>query len=158
MTAFNWQRVRASPLKFIYICAIFGFHCSLLSFYRLCALPRHHPTNYVTAVKSLLLRIFFRYHYQFIYSAPADAIAASRKIDGDGWWAYEFAASPHQRLHDYDAVILYFHGGGYAIGEPLQYAVTYRRWRTRAAQRGKSLAVVALRYRESAMFDGLWEP
>lgn len=156
MTAFNWELVRASPLKFGYVCIVFAFYALHLSISRLLTAFQEHPTNYVTALKSLLLKTVFRLHYLFVYSSPSTALQSSRRIDGQGWQAFEFDFNTNQRLKDYDAVILYFHGGGYAIGEPLQYAVTYKRWKVRAAQRGVHLAIVALKYRMTMLGKSLF--
>lgn len=149
MTAFNWEYVSAHPLEFASISARVGMHAALLSAYRLMTPFKLHPTNFTTALKSLLLRIFFLHNYRFIYSTPSAAKRASRKIQGDGWWAWEVASGPHQSLSNKDVVMLYFHGGGFAIGEPLQYYETYRRWKLQAARQGLHLAIVALRYRGS---------
>lgn len=149
MTGFNWDYVCASPFKFLGISIVYFLYALQLSVCRLLTPLQQRPTNYITALKSLLLKIFFRMHYQFIYSSPTAALKAARQIDGSGWQAYEFDANPNQRLKGYDAIMLYFHGGGYAIGEPLQYAGSYKRWRCKAAQQDLHLAIVALRYRKS---------
>lgn len=158
MTGINWEHVQASPLKFGWISAVYAFHAVRLSIYRLFSSSQEHPTNYTTSLKSLFLKTVFRLHYAYVYSSPPSAVQSSRRIDGPGWQAYEFEYNPNQRLKDYDVVMLYFHGGGYAIGEPLQYSVTYRRWRTKAAQRGVHLAIVALRYRKASLSRNRGQP
>lgn len=157
MTSFNWQRIRESPIKFTGIIAWYGVHAVLLSLYRLATPLRPHSTNYVTAMKSLLLRTVFLKHYQFIYSTPPAALKAARCIKREGWSAYEFDANQNISLRHYDVVMLYFHGGGYAIGEPLQYAATYKRWKREAARRNIQLAIVGLRYRGNlSTFVQVW--
>ncbi|KAH0836928.1 hypothetical protein AYO21_01761 [Fonsecaea monophora] len=146
MTAFNWEYVRGAPIKFTRICALYSLNAVLLTLRRLVSPASSLPTNYVTALKSLLLKIFFLKDYKFIYSTPPAAFAASRQITGQGWHAYEVDCNPNLALSDYDAVVLYFHGGGYAIGEPMQYYETFKRWQRKAAQLGTRLAIVSLRY------------
>ncbi|KAK6385513.1 hypothetical protein LTS17_001081 [Exophiala oligosperma] len=146
MTAFNWAYVRQRPAKFCCIFAVYILHAGILILGRLSTRPLSHPTNLVTALKSLLLKIFFLKHYQFIYSTPPPAFASARRFDGKGWHAYEVDVNPNRALKQYDAVVLYLHGGGYAIGEPMQYYVTFQRWRRKAAEMGYHLAIVSLRY------------
>lgn len=148
MTAFNWAYVRQRPAKFCCIFAVYILHAGILILGRLSTRPLSHPTNLVTALKSLLLKIFFLKHYQFIYSTPPPAFASARRFDGKGWHAYEVDVNPNRALKQYDAVVLYLHGGGYAIGEPMQYYVTFQRWRRKAAEMGYHLAIVSLRYRK----------
>ena len=148
MAAFNWEYVYAHPAEFVWIWAQYSVHAFILSAQRLLTAFRSHPTNYVTALKSLLLRTFFRRNWKFLYTASSAAINACRRIDGNGWEAYEVEPKPNIPLRKSDAVILYFHGGGYILGHPLQYYRTYLRWKTKAAQSGLHLAIVALRYRK----------
>jgi acetyl esterase/lipase len=151
MTEFNWEYVAAHPFQFAAICALYSARAVGLSISRSLTAPfATHATNYVTALKSLLLRTFFRHNYRFIYTAPKAAATRARRIDGNGWEAYEveIANSPKLPLRDYDAVMLYFHGGGYILGDPLQYGSAHRRWKAKAAELGFKLAIVALRYRE----------
>jgi acetyl esterase/lipase len=49
-------------------------------------------------------------------------------------------------MQNADAVYIHAHGGGMAIGHPLQYLEEYRRWVKLAAKRGKSLVILAPAY------------
>ena len=54
-----------------------------------------------------------------------------------------------QDLKDKDAVVLFAHGGGYAIGHGLQNLTAFRRWTKKAAAMGQKVAFVTVKYRES---------
>jgi acetyl esterase/lipase len=149
MTEFNPDYVAAHPFKFALTITEYGIRAFLLSIRRFINPFASQPTTYVTALKSLLLRTVLARDHQFIYSTPKSAYDGTRRIDGNGWEAYEVAADPGRLLQDYHAVVLYFHGGGYIIGDPLVYHSTYRRWKAKASRRGLRLALVPLRYRES---------
>jgi hypothetical protein len=43
--------------------------------------------------------------------------------------------------------MLYAHGGGYSLGEPLQWATSYERWVVKASSRGFDLVIIAVNYR-----------
>ena len=63
MTAFNWEYVASHPFKFARICTEYGLHAVRMIVYRLLTPFKSKPTNNVTALKSLLLRIFFLRNY-----------------------------------------------------------------------------------------------
>lgn len=51
-------------------------------------------------------------------------------------------------LKSADIAILYCHGGGYAVGHPLQYRSMYRRWQKKGENKGLKLCFMALLYRK----------
>lgn len=62
-----------------------------------------------------------------------------------------YSSSPHTELREADCVVMYFHGGGYGLGDPLQNWDLYQRWTREAEVRGIRLAVVAVKYRTSRL-------
>lgn len=148
MTAFNWEYVAAHPFRFSFIMLEFGLHSISLSIRRLLTFWRTKPTNFVTAWKSLLLRIFMHRDYRYVYTASKAEIKAARRVDAPGVEAYVVSQYPTRSLASFDAVILYCHGGGYVIGEPLQCYSSFVRWTKKASQKGLNLAVFSIRYRK----------
>lgn len=53
-----------------------------------------------------------------------------------------------EELKKKDAIVLFAHGGGYAIGHGLQNASAFRRWVRKAKSMGQDIAVVTVKYRE----------
>ncbi|KAK5054569.1 hypothetical protein LTR84_001460 [Exophiala bonariae] len=51
-------------------------------------------------------------------------------------------------LKQKDAVIVFAHGGGYAIGHGLQNASAFRRWVGKAKSMGQEIAIVTVKYRK----------
>lgn len=47
-----------------------------------------------------------------------------------------------------DAIVLFAHGGGYAIGHGLQNASAFRRWNRKAKAMGQDVAIVTVKYRK----------
>ena len=152
MVAFNWHRVRASPILFTRLCALFAVKAVFVSIYRLVTIFKSHHTNFETALRCTLMVVFLGNAGELIYSAPPHVAHQSREINGVGFRTYEVAPEPGTKLKDADIVVYYFHGGGYYFGEALQYPKTFKRWKEKAALLGKRLAVVSLEYSIEASY------
>ncbi|KAN0105043.1 alpha/beta-hydrolase [Hyaloscypha variabilis] len=51
-----------------------------------------------------------------------------------------------KELRNADVVYLYAHGGGLFIGHPLQYLTEYKRWVSKAQEKGKKMVIIAPHY------------
>lgn len=51
-------------------------------------------------------------------------------------------------LKNKDAIVLFAHGGGYAIGHGLQNVSAFRRWIRKAKSMGQDIAIVTVKYRK----------
>lgn len=83
-------------------------------------------------------------------TAPTTTAASSpnRPKDVGGWI---IPTTNFGELKNKDAILMYAHGGGYAIGHGLQNLSDFQRWIRKAKPFGQEWAVVSVKYRESPL-------
>lgn len=144
MPQINWERVWQQPLQFARVLGLTA-QTSLALLWKVITGDGNSPSDLWNGVRVRFLAASNTVDYRFILATPSTAFSHVNTITGDGFTAYGT-----WRTKDYqtaDAVILFLHGGGYMIGEPLQYRSTYERWQRKAAKSGLKLAVVSVQYR-----------
>lgn len=144
MPQVNWEAVFESPVDGLRVFFLAGKSILSLLWSRLNGQPS--ATDLANAIKVRFLVAANTVNPALILSAPSHAIANTESIEAGGGVA--FVPGGKAGLVTADAVLFYIHGGGFALGHPLQYRDTYRRWRDKAAAEGLKLAVVALQYRK----------
>jgi hypothetical protein len=157
MTNLNWEQVVRSPFTSIWLFSTSAIQIVGLALYRIVTVFKSHPSNFSTAWRSIVLRTFFGNAYTMVYSNPSYAVHESRVIKTDDFTAYVVSPKPTDKLSAADVVILYFHGGGYMIGEPLQYVKSFKRWKKKALSVGVKLEIVTVKYRMIFLSLYLWK-
>jgi len=81
-----------------------------------------------------------------VLSGPSGGSSHDQKTILGGWI---IPTTDVAELKNKDAIVLFAHGGGYAIGHGLQNASAFRRWVRKAKSMGQDIAIVTVRYRKS---------
>lgn len=97
----------------------------------------------------------WRHRCQEVVFAGGESGGLSRKGVVGGWVV---PSTNVEELKDKDAVVLFAHGGGYAIGHGLQNLTAFNRWVGKAETMGQKIAVVSVKYRESQRPVFLFQP
>lgn len=142
MPSIRWQHVFNSPIataKIIFF--------SILS--SNAAIARHLFASPPLSLRAEIVRLWYgtalAYNSDIFYSEPAGHDTQSFVVDGV--LTYAIPSIEFGGLQKADAVYIHAHGGGFAIGHPLQYLEEYKRWVANAARHGKRLVILAPVYR-----------
>ena len=147
MPQFNWEEARKKPLQF---CAVLWDtlqQAAVLIIKRTSGHTQHEQALLLDTIKHRLLLAANTRNPNLVLSVPLSTVHCADRRDHGTFNGFVVPAGTV--LGGVDVVLLFLHGGGYAIGHPLQYRAAYTRWIKKARNMHIELAVFALRYRES---------
>lgn len=121
MPSIKWQQVWDSPLTTSKI-IILSLIRSIGAVYDMISSP-NQPLSFRTAIARIWIGTSFSFNHLIWYSEPTSDNLQSIKTNGTT--TYAIPLSTHDEIARADVVYISAHGGGMAIGHPLQYLDEY---------------------------------
>jgi hypothetical protein len=145
MPSINWGAVWASPSVSLRILVLASFDTVRLFVSRILLPFSARPLSLRNALARIWVGTTFVNNAQIFYSEPPNHNVA--KIKAHECCTYVIPTTNSVDLKDADAVVIYCHGGGMAIGHPLQYLKEYQRWIQLGKKKGGNIVFLAPQYR-----------
>ena len=150
MAQVNWEYVVRHPLRAVLAS---GRILWLLGTLTARALFQKAPPLPTPSMRTLLgvgiCGILTATDSSLLLDAPESCKKTTASVRLEGGEMYLIAKG--RSVQKSDLVVLFCHGGGFAVGHPLQYRSMYRRWIRKASGAGLGLAIAAIRYRKSIL-------
>lgn len=146
MASINWNRILERPLPSLLNLAIATVNVGKYVLWRITTAFSSKPLPSLrTAAGNIVYGCLSASDRYLLFDPGKVKHEASATVQTPRFTAYLIGSS----LKSADITILYCHGGGYAVGHPLQYQSIYRRWQNKGEKKGLKLCFVALCYRKS---------
>lgn len=151
MPSLKWHVLLANPLTAIKVLFL-GTHRSLLVLLGRLILPfKARKQSLRNALARAWIRTAHAANSDIYCSAPRrhncqEVLVGDKERILGGWIV---PTTPAAELKHKDAVVLFAHGGGYAIGHGLQNLTALKRWTRKAKAMGQDIAFATVKYRKS---------
>lgn len=145
MPSINWAVVFASPLSSLKILVLASSATLRLLLGRILLPFSSRPLSLRNDIARSWIGTTFVHNAQILYSEPSKHDIL--KIEAPGFTTYVVPTTKPADLKLADAVVIYVHGGGMAMGHPLQYLKDYQRWIQHGREKGGKFVFLAPQYR-----------